>query len=79
MERHPSLLIVVLDIHPLAWSRGETGSQQDGTSADKYSLESSLSHVDSVLDQLIVFFSSHLAIRCGNELVLYVAMAQGKS
>ena len=86
MDELPSVLVAILDIHPLSWSReaqlaqakpsGKTGesSTEAGLPDSAYFLS-----IDRALDQLLVFFNSHLAMRWGNELVLFVAMANGKS
>lgn len=86
MDELPSVLVAILDIHPLSWSReaqlaqtkqptenGETSTENDSPDSALY-----LS-IDRALDQLLVFFNSHLAMRWGTELVLFVAMANGKS
>jgi transcription initiation factor TFIIH subunit 3 len=86
MDELPSVLVVILDIHPLSWTReaqlakasrsADSGTESVGTRTDN---AANYLSVDRALDQLLVFFNSHLAMRWGNELVLYVAMANGKS
>jgi transcription initiation factor TFIIH subunit 3 len=86
VEELPSVLVVILDIHPLSWTReaqlaessepSHTGTDPANTIADDGAQYLS---IDRALDQLLIFFNSHLAMRWGNELVLYVAMANGKS
>lgn len=62
-----SVLVAIVDIHPLSWS-------DQARSISKSTLS-----IDRALNQLLVFFNSHLAIRWANELVVYVAMSKGKS
>lgn len=73
MDDTPSVLVAILDVHPLSW----TEEAQAGSTPDD--LKSSFLSITNALNQLLVFFNTHLAMRWGNELVLYVAMANGKS
>lgn len=86
MEELPSVLVVVLDIHPLSWTKeaqlaeSSKAAQTTTDGADpNTATEAQYLSIDRALDQLLIFFNSHLAMRWGNELVLYVAMANGKS
>jgi hypothetical protein len=86
MDELSSVLVAILDIHPLSWSREAQLAQAKPTNDNgEASTDTSLPDtalylsIDRALDQLLVFFNSHLAMRWGNELVLFVAMANGKS
>ncbi|KAH8089259.1 TFIIH subunit Tfb4/p34 [Filobasidium floriforme] len=86
MDELPSVLVAILDIHPLSWSReaqlaqAKPTNDNGGPSTDTALPDTALYlSIDRALDQLLVFFNSHLAMRWGNELVLFVAMANGKS
>ncbi|KAJ9114771.1 hypothetical protein QFC22_005647 [Naganishia vaughanmartiniae] len=71
MDDPPSILLVILDLHPLSWASSADTSQQTGTT-DTITL-------DRALNELLVFLNAHLALKWGNELMVYVAMAGGKS
>lgn len=58
----PSLLLLVLDIHPLSWSILAEG-------------ESPLP-VDQFVNTLMVFLNAHLCARWGNDIVIYGASAE---
>ena len=67
MDDSPSVLLVILDLHPLSWA----------ISADPDARGEGM-EVDRAMDELLVFLNAHLASRSGNELMVYGAMA-GKS
>lgn len=65
----PACLVLILDLHPVSWStKGASGGGNGG----------SMLSLDRALDVLLVFVNGHLALRNGNELVLYVALQGGK-
>jgi transcription initiation factor TFIIH subunit 3 len=68
MDDPPSVLLVILDLHPLSWA----------ISADPTTTDDPLP-IDRALNELLVFLNAHLACKWGNELVVYVAMAGGRS
>lgn len=71
MDDPPSVLLVILDLHPLSWATSaDPEQQQNGT--DTITL-------DRALNELLVFLNAHLALKWGNELMVYAAMAGGKS
>lgn len=68
MDDPPSILLIILDLHPLSWA----------ISADSESSSDPLS-IDRALNELLVFCNAHLASKWGNELMVYVAMQGGRS
>lgn len=62
----PSCLVLILDLHPTSWSTKSHGAT------------SSVLSLDKALDCLLVFVNGHLALRNGNEVVLYVALQGGR-
>lgn len=70
MDDSPSVLLVILDLHPLSWAISADPEAQSG---------SDVLDVDTALNELLVFLNAHLALKWGNELMVYVAMAGGKS
>lgn len=75
----PSLLFLILDIHPLSWhllAQPPTQSSVDHTSSRTPPLTSL--DLSDFLNILMVFLNAHLAARWGNEVVVYAATA-GKS
>lgn len=93
IDDNPSILLAILDLHPLSWSResqdqngasmsatnGNGASNGNGTSADAGEGPGNFLSLDAFLNQLLVFLNSHLAMKWGNELVVYAALAGGKS
>ncbi|KAJ9096745.1 hypothetical protein QFC21_005015 [Naganishia friedmannii] len=71
MDDPPSVLLVILDLHPLSWAASADPEQQS-SGMDTITL-------DRALNELLVFLNAHLALKWGNELMVYVAMAGGKS
>lgn len=57
----PSLLVVILDIHPLSWSLLAS------------SLGSTCLTLPELLESVLVFLNAHLASRWGNDVVVYAA------
>lgn len=68
MDDPASVLLIILDLHPLSWA----------ISADPAASSDPLT-IDRALNELLVFLNAHLACKWGNELVVYVAMAGGRS
>ncbi len=88
MEDPPSVLLLIIDIHPISWAISSdplhnvsSKSQIDpnGSSATSDGTRADTLDLPAALDQLLVFLNAHLAMKWGNELVVYVAMANGKS
>ena len=68
MEDFPSVLLVIFDLHPLSWAiSADPGTQTEPMDVEK------------ALGELLVFLNAHLASKWGNELMVYGAMARGKS
>jgi transcription initiation factor TFIIH subunit 3 len=78
MDDPPSVLLVILDLHPLSWAASASSSgdpeDQNGTDTERDTIT-----LDRALNELLVFLNAHLALKWGNELMVYVAMAGGKS
>lgn len=72
----PTILLVILDLHPLSWA---ISADPSNTSTNTPSYDSGTLDLDTALNELLVFLNAHLAGRWGNELMVYVAMAGGKS
>ncbi|KAJ9095731.1 hypothetical protein QFC20_006598 [Naganishia adeliensis] len=68
MDDPASVLLIILDFHPLSWAM----SADPAASSDPLT-------IDRALNELLVFLNAHLACKWGNELVVYVAMAGGRS
>jgi transcription initiation factor TFIIH subunit 3 len=75
----PTILLVILDLHPLSWAISADASAQPPSSAPTTSSDAGTLDLDTALNELLVFLNAHLAGRWGNELMVYVAMARGKS
>ncbi len=73
----PSLLLVILDLHPISWALSANQPQANGSSGDAAAQEA-LSLTDA-LSQVLVFLNAHLASRWANELVVHAAMSGGRS
>lgn len=76
MDDPPSVLLVILDLHPLSWAASAAGDPEDQNGTDT---ERDTITLDRALNELLVFLNAHLALKWGNELMVYVAMAGGKS
>lgn len=71
MDDSPSVLLVILDLHPLSWAISADPEAQGA--------QGEVMDVDEALGELLVFLNAHLASKWGNELMVYGAMARGKS
>jgi transcription initiation factor TFIIH subunit 3 len=67
MDDPPSILLVILDLHPLSWAISAEPESPDPLS------------IDRALNELLVFLNAHLASKWGNELMVYAAMQGGRS
>ena len=78
---HPSLLLLVLDLHPLSWSllSSLSAAPPDPTTpAFLAKVPVSPLALTEFITNIIVFLNAHLASRWGNKVVVYGASA-GKS
>lgn len=78
LDDSPSILLLILDIHPLSWSLSANPPSKTEAPTVTSTGSSSLSF-DRALNDLLVFMNSHLALKYGNELVVYIAMEGGRS
>lgn len=81
----PTVLLLIIDIHSVSWSISSdpalnvpaVPSKDDGITDTSW-VPDTLT-LQEAMDQLLVFMNAHLAMRFGNELVVYAAMEGGKS
>ena len=77
----PSLLLLILDIHPLSWSLlAETPPPPKQDDPEIVGAALNKTHptsltINEFLNSLIVFLNSHLAAAWGNDVVVYGATA----
>lgn len=78
----PSLLIVVLDIHPISWSLLAKPTQKSQSTNGEAAAPTLVTRVptspvslSSFVTILLVFLNSHLASRWGNRVVVFAASA----
>lgn len=71
----PSLLIAIVDLHPLAWSllANLQPPSSEANGAEKEKAPVSPITLEEFVTVLVVFLNAHLASRWGNEVVVYGA------